>query len=158
MADESDFDAVVADVQLHAQTDLDPVVDVLEVEAIVRQTARAQTWITETAYAYGAFVIPTVPNGRRYRVIAAGESGEDEPTWVTDDGGTFTDGTVTFEEAGPHSGSTYDTRKAIHRCLAVKLAKDQLVDFSADGRTIHGSQRAERIRSLMMSYTPLELA
>lgn len=161
MPDEPDFAAKVARVQLLAQTDLDPTLTLAEVQGVVRETARAATWVANTAYAYGAYVIPTAANrrGRRYRVIVAGTShATTEPTWSEVDGETFTDGTVTLEEAGPLPGSVYDVRKAVHECLAIRLAKDQLVDASTDGQSVRGSQRAERIRSLMMSYQPLEVA
>jgi hypothetical protein len=160
LADESDFGAVVTDVQLLAQTDLEPSLTLAQVQAIVREMARAQTWTAATPLGYGTYVIPTAANltGRRYRVISPGTTGAAEPTWSEVDGESFDDNTVTFEEAGPHRGSVYDKRKAAQKCLAVRLAKDQLVDFSGDGRSVRGSQRAERIRALMMSYQPMELA
>lgn len=160
MPDESDFNAVVADVQLLAQTTLEPTLTTAEVQAIVRETARASTWAAATAYAYDAHVVPTGANlnGRKYRVAVAGTSGAEEPDWPEIDGESFTDGGVTFEEAGPHTGSVYDKRKAIEKCLAARYAKDQLVDFSGDGRSVRGSQRSERILTLMKMYRPVGVA
>ena len=161
MPDEADFGAVVADVQLLAQTALDPSLTLAEVQAVVRETARASTWAANTAYTFGQYVYPTAANrnGRRYRVIIAGTShATTEPTWSEIDGDEFEDGTVTFREAGVLYGSVYDKRKAVHKCLAIRYAKDQLVDASADGRTLHLSQRAQRIERLMRSYQPVELA
>lgn len=160
MADEPDFSSVVAEVEMLAQVEVEPALDYTEVESIVRQTARASTWVAETDYEYGVYVIPTTANrnGHRYRVVVSGTSGEDEPAWGTGASSTFTDGTVTFEEAGPHSGSVYDVRRAVQKCLAVKVARDELVDVSADGRSMKLSQRAERNERLMMRYQPLDIS
>ena len=48
----------------------------------------------------GVFVRPTTSNGRRYFVSAVGVSGAVEPSWPTTNGGTTTDNTVTWTEAG----------------------------------------------------------
>lgn len=159
MPDEADFAAVVARVQLHAQTTLEPTLTTAEVEAIVRRTARAATWAATTALAFGAYVIPTAAKltGRRYRVTKPGTTGATEPTWSEVDGDTLTSGTVTFEEAGLLRGSVYDERKAIEACVMVRYAKDQLVDFSADGQSIKGSQRSDRLLKLARMYQPLEI-
>lgn len=58
-------------------------------------------WVTETLYAVGNTVKPTVANGHFYRCSAAGTSGAAEPTWPTASGGTVPDGTVTWTEFGP---------------------------------------------------------
>lgn len=55
------------------------------------------TWAAETDFAVGATVIKT---GQAYRAIVAGTSDEIEPDWPTD-GGTETDGTVTWKHIGP---------------------------------------------------------
>jgi hypothetical protein len=63
------------------------------------------TWQASTAYSAGQYVIPTTFNGagprRLYRCTTAGTSGSSEPSWPTSDGGTVTDGSVTWTEATP---------------------------------------------------------
>jgi hypothetical protein len=63
------------------------------------------TWQASTSYSAGQYVIPTTFNSsgprRLYRCTTAGTSGSSEPTWPTTDGGTVTDGSVTWTEATP---------------------------------------------------------
>jgi hypothetical protein len=157
VADESDFSAVVEDVQLLAQTELAPALMITEVERIVRETARARTWTAATALGYGAYVIPTAANltGRRYRVVEPGTTGATESTWSEVDGESFDDNTVTFEEAGPFSGSVYDKRKAVEKCLVAREAK---MGQFADVGPVRFSQMVDNIRRLRASFAPLEIA
>jgi hypothetical protein len=60
----------------------------------------ADTFAITTAYALGDYVIPITPNGRYYKVTAAGTSAGTEPTWPTTFGGTVVSGTVTFTDMG----------------------------------------------------------
>ena len=57
-------------------------------------------WVTATAKALGAAVTPTVANGRVYVCTTAGTTGATEPVWPVVAGGTVTDGTAVFTEAG----------------------------------------------------------
>lgn len=54
-------------------------------------TDEATTWSASTAYSVGDFIIPTTPNGYRYRCTNAGTSGTAEPSWGTTIGGTTLD-------------------------------------------------------------------
>ncbi len=61
--------------------------------------AASQTaWQASHSYAVGQLVRPTVANGRTYRCTVAGTSSGSQPTWPTSDGGTVTDGGVTWKE------------------------------------------------------------
>jgi len=53
-------------------------------------------WVASTAYALGAYVRPTTPNGFRYECTTAGTSGTTEPVWPTTLGSTVTDGTAVW--------------------------------------------------------------
>ncbi|MDP9439665.1 MAG: hypothetical protein M3P49_13160 [Actinomycetota bacterium] len=57
-------------------------------------------YANSTAYALGAIVRPTTPNGNRYVVTVAGTSGTTEPAFPTAPGSTVVSGTVTFKQAG----------------------------------------------------------
>jgi len=54
------------------------------------------TWAAGTAYALGAFVVPTTHNNRIYEATVAGTSGTTEPVWPTIVGNTIADNTVTW--------------------------------------------------------------
>lgn len=64
-------------------------------------TVQSETdWAASTAYSVGDYVQPTSSGrdtGLRYKCIVAGASGTSEPTWPAEDGGTITDGGVTWE-------------------------------------------------------------
>lgn len=66
----------------------------------VDEGVAALTWVGTTTYALGDTVIPTVPNGRFYKAIAAGDSAVGEPVFPTLVGDTVIDGTVTWEDQG----------------------------------------------------------
>jgi len=53
-------------------------------------------WLASTAYAVGAQVVPTTPNGWIYQAAAAGTGGSTEPVWPVVWGGNVADGTVTW--------------------------------------------------------------
>lgn len=54
---------------------------------------------TETAYSVGEKAFPVDPNGHWYQATAGGTSAAVAPVWPTD-GGTVTDGTVTWQDMG----------------------------------------------------------
>ena len=53
-------------------------------------------WVTETAYAVGDIAKATTYNSHTYLCTTAGTSDVTEPTWGTTNGGTTSDGTVTW--------------------------------------------------------------
>ncbi len=56
-----------------------------------------ETWTINTVYTLGDVVKPTTYNSHTYKVTIAGTShATTEPTWVTTNGATQTDGTVTW--------------------------------------------------------------
>ena len=74
-------------------------------------------WVASTAYALGAWVIPTAGYaGYIYECTVAGTSGTTEPAWPTVDGATVADGTatwtcrnfwLTFSWQGRNKGGTF---------------------------------------------------
>lgn len=59
-----------------------------------------ETWQASHAYGTGAYVKPTTRNGHMYVVTVAGTSGGSQPSWPPTNGGTVTNGSVTFRESG----------------------------------------------------------
>lgn len=57
-------------------------------------------WQASHAYGIGAYVKPTVRNGHVYIASVAGTSAGAQPTWPITNGGTVTDGGVTWTESG----------------------------------------------------------
>lgn len=55
-------------------------------------------WTASTAYTVGQYIVPTTSNGRLYKCTTAGTSSSTQPSWGTTNGGTTTDGTVTWTE------------------------------------------------------------
>lgn len=60
----------------------------------------ASAWVTATAYAVGAVVIPGTPNDHWYMATVGGTSDVAEPTFPTD-GSTVADNDITWQDMGP---------------------------------------------------------
>jgi len=56
-----------------------------------------ETWASATSYAIGDFVKASTYNSHTYLCTVAGTSGNTEPTWLTTNGATQTDNTVTWK-------------------------------------------------------------
>ena len=59
------------------------------------------TWTTK-AYAVGNLVIPTITNGYYYECTTSGMASITQPTWITTEGSTITDGTVIWTSKKNH--------------------------------------------------------
>jgi hypothetical protein len=97
-------------------------------------------WAANTAYALGAEIIPTSPNGHFYTVSVAGTSSGSEPTWPTTSAATITSGTATFTEAGRSWAGRWDTNAAAAEGWRWKAAKAaNRVTLSTDGQSFSRS-------------------
>lgn len=90
-----------------------------------------QKWQAETVYAADAFVLPTRPNGKLYKVTVGGggSSGASEPTWPTTIGQTVADGDLAWT-----CDSTFSFEQFFQVALVDGTPKLTLRDlFLADG-------------------------
>lgn len=98
------------------------------ISALTVKAVTPNNWASVTAYALGAYVKPTTPNGYRYECTTAGTSGTSEPTWPTTIGATVTDGTVvwTCRKLTYDSGVDYeaDLDAGLLRCLSTGAITD----------------------------------
>ena len=67
----------------YVQADLYPELDVNQLGQLIDSHKKFRTWEPETYYNVGDMIIPTVPNGRVYQCIIAGNSLATEPDWPT---------------------------------------------------------------------------
>ncbi len=109
--------------------------------AALRYTTRAAS----TAYTVGAVVVPAASNERTYRCVVAGTTGATLPAWpdvgASVQGYRITDGTVTWEDAGPAFASPYDVEAAARECWRRKAQLCVgLVDSSDGSERISYSQ------------------
>jgi hypothetical protein len=129
----SDFAEAFAEVKRAVQPDVDPKLSYgsgetpdadSELDAIILASARAKVWETGLEVKYGERVVPTVGNGRWYRVTKAGALGDTEPTsWPEYDYGSVESGTVMLQEDGRFVGSLYDVRAAKYAAWDVRVAR-----------------------------------
>lgn len=122
----------------------------------------AAAWVAATVRAVGALVKPTVANGHYYRCTVAGTShASTQPTWPTT-GGTVTDGTATWIDAGAISEAYADVVTLYD--LLTALAASDLIEVdgvvTAD-RTPGGMAMRDvplRTSSWVLSATGVELS
>lgn len=124
--------AAIAEVVLHAQTEIQPVLLAAEYEAIVDANARATIWTANTAYLVGQTVLPTTRNGHRYRAIVGGTShATTEPIWPKSKQATIQDGSsdpvLTWQEDGADYVNVFNVRAAIHQTWMLKAAKASIL-------------------------------
>jgi hypothetical protein len=145
-------ETALALLRMLVQPDVTPALDDVELNAMLDNAQRASFWILTTAFTFGAVVLPATKNGHRYKCTQGGTTAATEPTWPTRDGATITDGTVTWEEAGPDYENVFDVRAAAHEAWLMKEAKaSEMTDFG-DQKL---SQFADRCREKAESFSPI---
>lgn len=156
--------AAIADVVLYAQTTIQPTLSTPEVEGIVDSCVKATIWTVNTPYAFGAVILPTVRNGRRYICIQSGTSdATTEPEWSSQLYSTIQDGNsdpvLTWREDGPDFANVFDVRGAIHTAWTLKAAKASLsVDVQQQVGGLKASQIYDHCLDMAAKYAPVEIA
>lgn len=144
-----------------------PVLDETDdLEPILAETARASIWTDDTAYIFGAVVLPTVRNGHRYRCIQGGtsaEDAEDEPQWPLFTGRTITDGEsdpqLIWQEDGPDYENVYDVRRATHKAWLLKAARaSELYLTRQSGSTFEHQQIYQHCMEQAKAWAPINMA
>jgi hypothetical protein len=97
-------------------------------------------WQSAHAYVVGDARIPTVANGRWYRVIVAGTSAVSEPTFPTN-GGSVIDGTVVWEDQGVIPSGT------------AQFTDDELQDALDERRMDVTEAQLRTVQTLAGTYT-----
>lgn len=90
-----------------------------------------EVWQASHVYGAGTIVIPTLNNGHYYKCTTAGTSATNEPSsantpsnaWPTPPGGTITDGTVTWTEAGSLLDSNEASIPNLYKYLTTQPAR-----------------------------------
>lgn len=149
--------------RLYAQPDVPPLIGAVALDTILDDSIRATIWTEDTAYIYGAVILPTVRNGHKYRCIQAGTSdadAADEPEWPKGAGGIITEGAsdpiLTWQEYGPDFENLYDVRRAARQVWEAKAAMaSQLYATTQSGSRFDHNQvydqcikQAERFASM----------
>lgn len=151
----------LAQVQAQCAPTTDPVLSLQEITDILTRQSTTTTWAANTAYSYGAFVIPTIPQGRLYRCTLAGTSDPTtEPIWLMAPAWYpppsffagwvwgvsvspflnspwiygLKDGTLAWCDWGPFAGELYDVRAACYSAWMLKADKaTDRVDVTISG-------------------------
>lgn len=158
----SDFSEAFAEVKRVVQPDVDPTLTYgdgttpdpeMELDSIILASLRATAWASGAAVKYGDVIVPTVGNGRKYRVTTAGALGLTEPSsWPDYDYGSVASGTATLEEDGRFVGSVYDVRAAVRGAFELKLSK------AAEYTGADESRMVERLERMAARYAPVGIA
>lgn len=103
-----------------------PQLTTLEMQSLLSDALRFSTHAVSTAYAVGAQVVPSTPNGRLYRCTVAGTSASTAPVWPTRYyriAQRIQDGTAVWEDIGPTDAEPYDISSATRAAWLLKAAK-----------------------------------
>ena len=139
----------------------EPVIEPAELQAILEETAFAETRANSTAYSVGDKVVPATRNGRIYECYVAGTSGSSAPDWP-DTGGIgdrVSDGTtLVWVDIGNAHDYLYDLNAAAKECWIRRAARvSSAVTVSDGGASVDtGSLQAHCLR-MAAKYDPLSV-
>lgn len=160
----------------------DPVLSVDDMTSLLEGAKRAVLWEAATSYEIGTIVMPTVRNGRRYRLIAydgsGTSSGTTEPTWPapvsTSDSlpiwattqsnpvvgwwrnAIVSDGDITWVEDGTDYDSLWDIQSAAFQGWLLKAGRAVCaIDISTENKSFKQSQIYDHCINMSLRYQPV---
>ena len=164
----------------------DPVLDVdKDMTALLAGAVRAVIWTPSTSYSLGTVVMPTVRNGRRYRLVrfdgSGTSSGTTEPSWPapvnTSDNfpiwgqvqpnpivgwwrnAIVMDGNLTWMEDGDDYDSLWDIGRAAFNGWMLKAGRAVCaIDMSTGNKSLTQSQIYDHCISQAQRYAPVYVA
>jgi len=148
MSDATDRESAFDELARRAQPDTEPAISVIELEDILDRNKRAQRWTAGTTLLLNTIVMPTVRNGRVYRVTTEGVTGTAEPSWPDENEAEVTSGGAELVEDGPDFGNVYDIRAACQEIAVLRRTK--AVEYHKDGEEVIFKQADEVVNSLAM--------
>lgn len=113
----------VAELQSLAAADYDPKLSQADLQRILRGYRRCSVRASGMAVFYGQRVVPARGNGRSYRCVVDGQTGETEPAWPRGRGGAVSDGEVVWEDAGVAPSEHWDMDGAASAAWLEKAGK-----------------------------------
>jgi hypothetical protein len=150
-----------AELRFICPVSVDPTLGAEDISYILAKSVVGTVWAADTAFAYGAVIIPTEANrnGHRYKCIMPGTSGVTEPSWPTWDNSAVGDGSVLQWQEDGAECDLWD-RRALGWHGWNKKADNASCrfdfDVSGDGRK--HSQVAEFCRKRAMMFAPVVIA
>lgn len=113
-------------------------------------------WKAATAYALGAYAVPTTRNGHYYRVTTAGTShATTQPTFPTTSGSTVTDGTVVWTESGLAPWEpAFDLNRGAAEGWERKARKvaNEYAFSQPEGESHHREQKVEHFQKMARTF------
>jgi hypothetical protein len=151
---EQDKQAALARLRLLAAYDVPPKLTDPELIQILEARQIGDYWKPGTVYAPGAKVIPATANGRIYKAVSGGTSGQVEPNWSAVSYDRFTDGTVTWQEAGAALSGVFDLEGAVYDAWGIKEGRASVL-FATD----HSQQQVfDHCRLMRQRSRPVRIA
>lgn len=165
--EETDFEAALREVSFLGAINIAPVLDsCVDLNNLIRTHQRCSFWAPTVQYDEGALIMPSVPNGHRYRCLNAGTSGATEPSWPKGAGAQIPDGEpdeqFNWVEDGPDFPNIFDIGWAIYDVWMHKAGQASAqVDSTLAGGAAAGTfavkcaQQFEHCIRMAERYQPL---
>jgi len=137
----------------------EPILSSNDLAELLAETKRFNFWTASTAVVVGAIYQPTTANGHRYVCVRDGMTGATQPTWPLSRDGRVSDGTATWQEAGPQFAEQWDLQRAAYwgwHHKAAMIAGDY--NFSVDGQSFSRDQAVGHCLAMAAQFAPVVIA
>lgn len=114
-------------------------------------TFKVAQWAASTAYAVGTRIVDS--NGNIEQVVTAGTSAATQPTWSTTVGGTTTDGSVKWQNAGVAAGTAIQSSATVTNSTFVDTVPSN--NTSLTSIIIEPTTSADLALSMSVAPTPI---